>query len=511
MGQTCALNLAATAVVSLFLAAGGPARVAAQAAPAPASKATVFPLLISENRRYLIDQNKRPFLIVADSPQGLMSRLTEQEAEYYFADREAHGFNALGWINVVCAGPDYPTNTYAATADGIRPFTDFLPGGSDYTFYDISRANEAYFARLDHVLQLAMAHHLAVFLDPMETIGWLPTLRRNGLHAAYEYGRFLGRRYRRFDNVLWISGNDFGTWHASENGAVLQAVQNGFRSLVHTWRARNDDALVQAVALGVKASAPWQLQTSELEPPTSSSFDDPAWRSLLDLNGTYTYSPTYMQMLHSYDQRPIAPTLLVEAHYEFGHGGDPPDDGIPYVLRKQAYWAILSGGAGQFYGNDYIWGFKDGWREKIDSPGVRQIAYWKDFFLSLSWQNIVPDQESAVLGSESGLICDLKTPVSKCDHALAARTIDGSVVVIYLPGIRTIRVNMGVLRQEAKAEWFDPSSGVYISIGGKTYANSGVQEFTPPGRNQSGDGDWVLLLIAANSRRAAGRSAVKAK
>jgi len=383
MSQTWRQNLTKAVIVPLLIVAGRPAAVAGRTATTPASKPAAFPLKVSANRRYLVDQNGAPFLIVADSPQGLMGRLREKEAEDYFADREAHGFNALGWIDVVCAGHDYPFNTYAATPDGIRPFTAFLSGGSDYTFYDLRKPQEAYFVRLDHILQLATAHHLAVFLDPMETIGWLPTLRRNGVHAAYEFGQFLGRRYGRFANVLWISGNDFRTWHASEDGALLQAAKNGLRSLVRTWRARNDDALVQAVALGIKASAPRQLQTLELEPETSSSFDDPAWRSLLDLNGTYTYSPTYLQMLHSYNQRPIAPTFLEEGHYEFAHDGNPPDEGVPYVLRKQAYATMLAGGTGQFYGNEYTWPFKEGWRENIDSAGAQQIAYWKDFVLSL--------------------------------------------------------------------------------------------------------------------------------
>ena len=69
-----------------------------------------FPLKLSDNHRYLVDQNGKPFLMVGDTPQGLMGRLTEQDAEYYFADREAHGFNTLGWIDVMCAGNDYKTN-----------------------------------------------------------------------------------------------------------------------------------------------------------------------------------------------------------------------------------------------------------------------------------------------------------------------------------------------------------------------------------------------------------------
>lgn len=499
MRQTWRLKPTSAAIVSLFIAITGSTLFAQRTQAPPASKHPSFPLKLSANKRYLVDQNDTPFLIVADSPQGLMGRLTEEEAESYFADREAQGFNALGWIDVACAGYDYPANNYAATTDGIRPFTAFLPGGSDYNFYDLSKPNEAYFVRLDHMLQLATRHHFAVFLDPMETIGWLPTLRRNGVQAAYAYGHFLGRRYGGFANVLWINGNDFRTWHASEEGALLAAAKDGIRSFVHTWRARNDDALVQAIAKGIRASAPRQLQTLELEPPTSSSFDDPAWRSLIDLNGTYTYFPAYIQTLHSYDQKPIAPTFLMETRYEFDHGDVPPDDGIPYILRKEEYWAMLSGGTGLFYGNAEIWPFKSDWRERIDTVGVQQVAHWKDFFLSLPWQNLIPDQDSAVLVAGSGSVCDLKTPVSQCDYALAAKSADGSVIVIYLPAVRTIRVNLAVLSHAAHATWFDPSNGAYRAISSGTYPNSQIQEFTPPGKNHSGDRDWVLLLRAGDS------------
>lgn len=127
-----------------------------------------------------------------------MGRLSEADAELYFADREAHGFNSLGWIDVAYAGPDLRWNTYAATPDGIRPFNAFLKGGNDFTYYDLSEPNEAYFTRLDHIVQLATKHHLLVFLAPIETIGWLPVLRNNGLKAAYAYGQYLGNRYRGY-------------------------------------------------------------------------------------------------------------------------------------------------------------------------------------------------------------------------------------------------------------------------------------------------------------------------
>src|SRR5580704_6152422 len=95
----------------------------------------VFPLKLSENHRYLVDQNGKPFLMVGDTPQGLMGRLTEEDAEYYFADREAHGFNTMGWIDVMCAGNDYKWNKDAVTPDGIKPFNGYVAGGTDFTHY----------------------------------------------------------------------------------------------------------------------------------------------------------------------------------------------------------------------------------------------------------------------------------------------------------------------------------------------------------------------------------------
>ena len=66
-----------------------------------ASAAPTYPLKVSANGRYLIDQHSTPFLLAGDSPQALMVNLTEQDAELFFASRVANGFNAV-WINLLC-------------------------------------------------------------------------------------------------------------------------------------------------------------------------------------------------------------------------------------------------------------------------------------------------------------------------------------------------------------------------------------------------------------------------
>jgi hypothetical protein len=270
---------------------------------------------------------------------------------------------------------------------------------------------------------------------------------------------------------MWISGNDFNLWTIPK-----------------------DDELVQSVAKGIRSVAPDQMQTVELHVRTSSSFDDPRWIPLIELNGTYTYSPTYMQMLHSYNQKPIAPAYLQEAHYDLEDVGEPPDFGTPFVLRKEDYWTMLTGGIGQFYGNKYTWSFADDWKSKIDTQGVEQLVIWNKFFSSLPWQDLVPDQDHAVLTNGFGNYGDVDTRVSESDYGTAAFTPDGSTVVAYIPTIRTFTIDMARLSGPAKARWFDPVDGSYREIAGGPITNSGSHLFMPPGKNHAGDGDWVLLL-----------------
>ena len=446
-----------------------------RAASTPPGDVPVYPVKVSTNGRYLVDKNNKPFLIVGDSPQGLISRLTEKEVDAFFANRQAKGFNTMGWVDVLCSGRDFIKNTYATTPDGIRPFTGFVAGGMDHEHYDLSKPNEAFFVRLDHIVEMGAKYHLLMFIDPIETAGWLKTLRNNGPAIDYAYGQYLGSRYRKYTNIIWISGNDFGGW-----------------------RNESDDALVRAVAKGIKAKDPEHLQTVEFDIPTRASLDDPSWASIIALNGAYIYGPTYLQMLRNYHHKPVMPAFLMEAHYDWEDVGTPPDFGTPSVLRREEYWTMLSGGKGQFYGNLYTWSFKDGWQTHIDTPGVAQLTIWKNFFAALPWHVLEPDETHAVLTAGFGSPGDMNTRVSKSDYATAAKTPDGTQVVVYMPTRRTVTLNMAAFPAPASARWFDPTNGAYTDVQGSPIANKGTSQFTPPEKNHDGEGDWVLLLSAAN-------------
>ena len=78
--------------------------------------------------------------------------------------------------------------------------------------YDLSTPNEAYFARVDRILQLAAKYGFLVILDPAETGGWLDVMKNNGVDKCRAYGQFLGKRYASFDNILWIARERFSSW-----------------------------------------------------------------------------------------------------------------------------------------------------------------------------------------------------------------------------------------------------------------------------------------------------------
>jgi hypothetical protein len=177
----------------------------------------VYPLKASANNRYLVDQNNTPFLIVGDSPQQLITNLSQKEAAAFMANRRSYGINTL-WINLLCIFTNASCNREAKTFDGIVPF--LVPG-------DIATPNPAYFQRVDDMLRLAADHGMVVLLDPIETISWLDILRKNGTSKAFEYGQYLGNRYKDFPNIIWMHGNDFQSWRNAADDDLVQAVARG--------------------------------------------------------------------------------------------------------------------------------------------------------------------------------------------------------------------------------------------------------------------------------------------
>jgi len=255
----------------------------------PGNAAPAYPLKSSANGHFLVDQNSNPTLITGDSPHALMVNLSEADAGTFLADREAYGFNTVT-IYLVC-GASTGGRANCSTIDGILPFTNTIPSKSSY---DLTTPNEAYFAHVDRIVNLAAQDGIQVMLDPCETSGFLPTLRDNGTARCRAYGQYLGNRYKNVPNIIWYHGNDF-----------------------QTWATASDDAVVLAVALGIQDKDTNHIHTIELNYSVSDSLDDPSWWPIVRLNAAYSYYPSYAQVLETYTNSSSTPGFLVEANYEF--------------------------------------------------------------------------------------------------------------------------------------------------------------------------------------------------
>ena len=154
---------------------------------------------------------------------------------------------------------------------------------------------------------------------------------------------------------------------------------------------------------------------------------------------------------------------------------------------------MLSGASGQFYGSKYTWTFSAGWQNNLNTPGAAQFGYMSNFFASRPWHNLVPDQDHTVVTAGYGTY-SAAGEVNTNDYLTAARTLDGTVVIAYMPTSRTISVDLSKLSGVATARWYDPSNGTYTAIAGAPFANTGTRNFSPPGNNHDGDTDWVLVL-----------------
>ena len=150
------------------------------------------------------------------------------------------------------------------------------------------------------------------------------------------------------------------------------------------------------------------------------------------------------------------PVLFLEAHYEDEVIGG--ELGTPFVLRHQEYWSMGGGAlAGHLYGNGHIWTFPQGWQGYLDTPGTEQFMYFKNFFNSIHWYDLVPDQSHTFLTAGYGTFSDTFSSTSDNDYATGLRTQDGTLGVVYTPVSHTLTIAMSNFAGPVTARWYDPT------------------------------------------------------
>jgi hypothetical protein len=395
-----------------------------------------------------------------DTAWSLIAQLSREDALRYLEDRRARGFNTL-LVNLL-------ERKYAAhapaNANGDAPFLN-----RD----DFATPNEAYFAHADWVLQQAAQDGFLVLLVPAYVgfggtgdDGWYPTMVANGSAKLRTYGEYLGKRFAGFANIVWTHGGDFNPPEKNLLSAVMEGIQAYDRRALHSAHTGPETAAAE-----YWPDAPW-----------------------LRVNNIYTYQPVYYAAYREYVRRPARPFFLIESVYENEHGAGA------HRARVQAYQALLSGAAGQVFGNHPIWHFDapgmppapTDWHSALDSAGTQSMTHLRALFEQVGWPQLVPDFDGALVvsGAKRGM-----------QHASAAMDADRKQAVIYLPETRYITVDMARFAgPRVIPRWYNPAKGYYVDAeaGGNSLGARGLRRFRPPLDAGNVDGDWVLILQSAS-------------
>ncbi len=415
-----------------------------------------FPLKISANGRYFVDQTGRPFLWHADTPWELFSKISKDEALLYLDKRKAQGFTTIA----VMLSPH--TETSKSKAGG---HTMFNPTN------DITKPNMGYFDHAAWVVKEAEKRGIQVAILSL----WFGCCKTNHHHFApflndnnaRTYGTFLGTHFKDNPNIFWLHGGDSSP-------------------------IRNDNNLnfdktnaVRELAAGIDATGAPHLQSYDGRPVggtlatelSLSLFPGDTW---LDFGMISSYTPYYQHFQDAYKITPVRPLVLSRSRLE-----ETWQPWTPLRIRQQPYWALFAGAAGQTFGQEGVYQFGGKWKEKLETPGTKEMIYCKRLMDSRPWHLLEPDSDNTWLTAGQGKKGDL-------DFAVAALAKDGSFGFIYTSSKRVLKVDLTKHSgSKTDAFWFNPRAGTTQKIG--TFDKVGSRDFTPP----QGE-DWVLVLDDAS-------------
>lgn len=409
-----------------------------------------FPLKTSSDQRYLLDAKGQAFFYQADTPWHLFFDLTVAEADTLIRIRKEQGFNTLQIM-----------------LTGTKNQEDYRGNQPWLGDHDFSQPNELFFARVDSIIALTEKYNMYIAVVPLwsgccrgdmaglDRDGNPLPMTANGVDKTYAFAKWLGKRYGEMPHIMWIIGGDNDPFNAMEEYAAL--------------------------VKGLKETTTDQLFTYHAA-STHSSTDVYPGADWLDVSMIYTYfrgfnkawnriQPDVYEVAYDEYRKNKMPFFLGESNYEREHD----DWGNPTQVRKQAYWAALSGATGHAYGSSN-WKIPEDWRDLLEMPGAKTFKHLASLMKEVNFQQLQPDFLGTLLGSSAG-------QYASNDYAIAAFTTRKKGAVIYIPSGRTLTLNLSVLNAPVQSlQWYNPRTG-------ESSKARDINRLETPS-----DEDWVLLV-----------------
>lgn len=430
---------------------------------------------VSENQRFLVQDDGRPFFYLGDTAWELFHRLNRAEADRYLEKRAKQGFTVIQAVALAEVDGLNSPNAY-----GHRPLIENDPLRPDVKD---GPAND-YWDHVDYIVDQANALGLVVGFLPTWGDKWNKQWGAGGgsfsPKTAAAYGEWLGRRYKD-KALIWILGGDRPVENDTHR-AIIRAMAGGL--------AKGDGGvhLKTFHPPGANGSSTWWHSEDWLD------FNMRQNGHAVDFTGRYD------QTRVDYDRVPAKPVLDGEPVYE-----DHPVDfnakrsghSIAADVRRPLYWDLFGGACGHTYGHHSVWQMWAPsrapinnpllpWPEAIDQPGAGQMQHGKNLLLSRPFLTRIPD--------DSVIVTDrvpTSVPGAGRYRFVATRDAAGSYAMVYAPIGRKFQVQMDkITGGTVKAWWFNPRNGEARVIG--EFPNSGQREFISPDAGEMLD--WVLVL-----------------
>ena len=362
---------------------------------------------------------------------------------------------------------------------------------------------------IDYIIDLAAENGIYIMLLPTwgswVSGGYDGDLSREKIifnkKNAYQYGLWLGQRYGKKENLLWMLGGDRSAIYERKEGLY------DYREI---WRA-----MAEGLADGTNGidQQDGQANYSNLlisfhprkwAPNSSAWFHNDQWLAFNSIQDTPYDQVTSLP--HDYNLKPFKPIWLFEGRYEGRSSA--------WGIRYQAYQTVFAGGFGNTYGSgNYC--FPSNWKKLIKLPGAEQMAYLyninREIWTDAQFLERTPDQK-LILGDKGNTYgngqYDLSGKILKnpgySDRITAMRGAKGKWALVYTANGREITLNLSRLyKGKLNAYWFNPRNGKW-RVKDKEYikpqpflngliTGSGNHIFTPPG-SPGPENDWVLVL-----------------
>ena len=292
--------------------------------------------------------------------------------------------------------------------------------------------------------------------------GWNDEIVATGPEGCRVYGEYLGRRFGRFANIVWMIGGD---WHPDE------ARSGPRRDRRRHPQRRREEPLHRPSASGVLADRVLRrLGLARCQRHLHLRHRAPLAYRRLAAQSAVAVLPDRIDLRGRAQRQPISRSA-----------GRPT--GRCFAAATATAWATTRSGCSGTAGE-----------QALDLPGSVAMARWGGFFRALPWSELVPDLELELVsaGPRRGARArprhggdDRRPIVSASPICRCARPV-GSASFGALKGPRVA------------VEWFEPASGRRLS--GGTLAGEGAVTLAPPFEE-----DAVLVLTSVRVSEATRR------